>query len=95
MAVQGCTNFIWHLQLGGGLRRRISRNKPKRPKGGYSLLVKDLGAPEEVKKLATQSAEAPKPNCYVALPSGQQRELNEDEKYMQYSQRIRARRRLY
>lgn len=41
-----------------------------------------------------QSAEAPKRDCYVALPDGAIRELNDDEKYMQYSQRIRARRKL-
>ena len=82
------------LQIGGGIQRSISKDKPSRPKGGYGLLVKDLGAPVNVRREAMQSAEAPKRNCYVALPNGGRRELNEDEKYMLYSQRIRARRKL-
>ena len=82
------------MQIGEGLHRNISKTKPSRPRGGYGLLVKDLGAPAEVRQEAVQSAEAPKRDCYVALPNGGTRELNDDEKYMQYSQRIRARRKL-
>lgn len=76
------------------MHRNISKDKPRRPKGGYSLVVKDLGAPADVKRKGLESAFAPKQDCYVAQPDGVRRELDQDEAYLQYSKRIMPRRKL-
>lgn len=82
------------LQLGGKLDRNIAKDKPSRPRGGYNLVVKDLGAPSEVKRKALESPSSPKQDCYVAKPDGLRRDLNEDEMYLQYSKKIMPRRKM-
>jgi|APGre2960657444_1045066.scaffolds.fasta_scaffold04069_1 hypothetical protein len=55
------------------------KSAPSRPKQGWSLLVKPLGAPG---------------SAYVAQPDGSRRELNSDESDLLKGQRIRRRRKL-
>lgn len=68
------------LQEGKSLKRNITRaHRPKRPKAGFSLVVKPKAKSEEP---------------YVARPDGRLRGLNADEKVLQHRQRVRPRRRL-
>ena len=59
------------LQTGGTLSRSSRKlHPPKRPEGGWSLLVQQLG----------RAAREGKRAAYVAAPDGTQRELTADEK---------------
>ena len=79
-------------QLGGGLTRGKSRVKHtvSRPPGGWSLLVKPLGFGQNTQWAA--SGAPPEATPFVALPTGERRELTADEKDMVDSQRVKPRR---
>ena len=79
-------------QLGGGLARKSRvKHSPARPSGGWSLLVKPLGFGQNTEQVAR--AAPPEATPFVALPSGQRRELTPDERDMVDSQRVKPRRR--
>ena len=79
-------------QLGGGLARKSRvTHSPARPAGGWPLLVKPLGFGQNTEWVARTAP--PQATPFVALPSGQRRELNADEADMIDSQRVKPRRR--
>jgi hypothetical protein len=79
-------------ELGGGLARKSRvTHAPKRPPGGWPLLVKPLGFGQNTEW--AQRGAPPQATPFVALPTGQRRELNADEKDMIDSQRVKPRRR--
>jgi len=79
-------------QLGGGLARKSRvTHSPSRPAAGWSLLVKPLGFGQNTEWVARHAPPAATP--FVALPSGQRRELTADEADMVDSQRVKPRRR--
>ena len=77
-------------EVGGGMTRGKARMRQPRPAGGWSLLVKPLGFGLNTEWVAKNSP--PEAAPFVALPSGQRRELTADEKDMVASQRVKPRR---
>jgi hypothetical protein len=85
---------------GGGLwaRSRV-RDAPRRPAGGWGLLVKPLGlkggaAPPAPSAPAPPSGAVYPSGAYVARPDGTRRALNDDERAMLQQQKIKPRRKL-
>lgn len=70
--------------MGKGIRRSSRTvHPPRRPKEGWSLVVKSLGG---------KDAPGQPPEAYVAMPDGGRRELNEDERLYLERQTPRPRR---
>jgi hypothetical protein len=66
------------------------RHALPRPAGGWPLLVKPLGFGQNTEWVARGAP--PEATPFVALPSGERRELTADEKDMVASQRVKPRR---
>ena len=79
-------------QAGASLsRRNLRTHSPPRPKAGWSLVVRPLGAAKAAKRLG-RAPEVQEP--YVAQPDGSRRPLTEDERFLVDRQTPRPRRKV-